>query len=330
MANMLPPFVPPSARVPSESLPLITEFVIERGAHVSAAAQGVATPPRAWTSEDETELPSIEEFLMARAESAAGSSNGASAGAAPAASDVESHVEPAGAAAESEAMAGARPENEPAVGITPGELERDEGEPIPPAETEVILPAVSADASEVKESAPPGARFNDEAGSAEAEAPGITVSEAWQASAVSPAVAGEEASARAHELEHGSPEHAETEHAETEHDEWGDEAPASTGAAAASPAGDVAWVSEERDAFDWQGVSNIAAGPDETRRAEEAWSGTEWEPRRNPEHEQVATALVQLARRVRAGEVKVELPANATVEASLAAVLAALLAEEER
>ena len=320
MANMLPPFVPPSARVPSESLPLITEFVIERGAHVSTAEQAIATPPRAWTSEDETELPSIEEFLMTRAESArVAGSNGATREA-QRAPEVQSHAEPERVTPEAAVESSTRPEGEPAGGITPDALEHEEGEPVPPAETEIILPPISADASEVKESTPPGARFNDEAADARDEAPGITMSEAWAASAVSPAVAGEEAVERA----------GAAERAASEHDEWGEmPAEAASGTAPAQPA-DTAWVSEERDSFDWNGVGTIAAGPDETRRAEEAWSGTEWEPRRNPENEQVATALVQLARRVRAGEVKVELPANATVEASLAAVLAALLAEEER
>jgi len=322
LANMLPPFVPPSARVPSESLPLITEFVIERGAHVSAAAQAIATPPRAWTSEDQTELPSIEEFLMARAESApVAGGNGTQPEAQQPTPEAESpHAEAEAASTEGPVESGLRPDDEPASGITPDALEREEGEPVPPAETEIILSPVSVDASEVKESTPPGARFNEEAADAQAEAPGITMSEAWAASAVSPAVAGEEAAERAEAADHSGPEH----------DEWGEmSSEPAKGTAPAQPA-DAAWVSEERDAFDWNGVGTIAAGPDETRRAEEAWSGTEWEPRRNPEHEQVATALVQLARRVRAGEVKVELPANATVEASLAAVLAALLAEEER
>lgn len=62
MAGMLPPFVPPSARVASENLPLITEFVIDRVEHsfessfslsheADAEAGGVAT------------LPSIDEFV---------------------------------------------------------------------------------------------------------------------------------------------------------------------------------------------------------------------------------------------------------------------------
>lgn len=62
---MLPPFVPPSARIANENLPLITEFVIDRVEHsfgslfsVSGAtdAGGVAT------------LPSIDEFVRAQPE----------------------------------------------------------------------------------------------------------------------------------------------------------------------------------------------------------------------------------------------------------------------
>jgi hypothetical protein len=304
---MLPPFVPPSARVPAESLPLITEFVIDRSEHASATATIAApepeiahpaapesTQPRTWTNEDVSALPSIDEFLMERP-----AATGAEHAAAPTA---ESHGE-----ADTEAM---RSADVPAAGIAPAELEREEGEPIPAAQSEIILPEHSHDASEVKESVPPGARFNDEAGGAEAEAPGVTMEEAWEASAVSPAVAGQESAQRAHE-----------------HDEWGTTAEAGT-AAPTEP--DAQWVAEERDAYDWRSVGTIAAGPDEARRASEAWEGTEWEPRRSPEQEQLATALVQLARRVRAGELRPDVPANATIEASLAALLAALLANGGR
>lgn len=60
MAGMLPPFIPPSARAPSENLPLITEFVIDRVEHSFGSSfsvgggveeGGVAT------------LPSIQEFV---------------------------------------------------------------------------------------------------------------------------------------------------------------------------------------------------------------------------------------------------------------------------
>jgi hypothetical protein len=64
---MLPPFVPPSARVASERLPLITQFVIDRVEHsfessfsFGGAEGGVAT------------LPSIDEFVRSPAESGAG------------------------------------------------------------------------------------------------------------------------------------------------------------------------------------------------------------------------------------------------------------------
>lgn len=323
---MLPPFVPPSARVPSESLPLITEFVVERGAHApaTAAAQAVAILPRAWTSEDAAELPSIDEFLVERAAAVEhhAAAPAPEAHPEPPRREAAEH-EPVHAEAASTVEPGPRPEDQPAAGVAPEALERDEGEPIPPAPAEIILPPVGADAAEVKESTPPGAHFNDAAADAQTEAPGRTLGEAWEASAAPAAPAAEEGGAQAPAAEAAA-------HSETAQDEWGEvpAEPAVPTAAAGAP--EAAWVAEERDAFDWQGVGSIAVGPDEARRAEEAWSGTDWEPRRHPEHEQVATALVQLARRVRAGEVKVELPGNATVEASLAAVLAALLAGEER
>lgn len=287
---MLPPFVPPSARVPSESLPLITEFVIERGAYAPAIS-----PPERSAEEEVASLPSIDEFLIVRSVAEQRSA--------------EAEAPEARALSESEAPEPVlRSPDEHASGVMPAALEREEGEPTPPAQTEIILPPISPYAAEVKESTPPGARFNDEAGDAEAEAPGITKAEAWEASAVSPAVAAQQAA---------------------EVDAWEDAAeplePPST-----SGATEAAWVAEERDAYNWDAVGTLAAGPDDARRAEEAWSGTEWEPRRKPENEQVATALVQLARRVRAGEVKVDLPRNATVEASLAAVLTALLTQTEQ
>ncbi|HXF24681.1 MAG TPA: hypothetical protein VN602_09175 [Gemmatimonadaceae bacterium] len=64
---MLPPFVPPAARVSSETLPLITEFVVDRIEHsfessfnLSAGSGAVATAT----------LPSIDEFVLHEPESA--------------------------------------------------------------------------------------------------------------------------------------------------------------------------------------------------------------------------------------------------------------------
>lgn len=67
MAGMLPPFVPPAARVSSETLPLITEFVVDRIEHsfessfnLSGGSGAVATAT----------LPSIDEFVLHEPESA--------------------------------------------------------------------------------------------------------------------------------------------------------------------------------------------------------------------------------------------------------------------
>ena len=64
---MLPPFVPPAARVSSETLPLITEFVVDRIEHsfessfnLSGGSGAVATAT----------LPSIDEFVLHEPESA--------------------------------------------------------------------------------------------------------------------------------------------------------------------------------------------------------------------------------------------------------------------
>ena len=64
MAGMLPPFVPPSVRIASESLPLITEFVVDR----VERSFGNPSPNFAsfGSSQDSTvaTLPSIDEFIV--------------------------------------------------------------------------------------------------------------------------------------------------------------------------------------------------------------------------------------------------------------------------
>ena len=67
MAGMLPPFVPPTARVSNETLPLITEFVVDRveqsfesSFSLSGGSGAVATAT----------LPSIDEFVRDELESA--------------------------------------------------------------------------------------------------------------------------------------------------------------------------------------------------------------------------------------------------------------------
>ncbi len=68
MAGMLPPFVPPSARVSTEPLPLITEFVLDRGEQPVEQSFTVEQwePPEPASFETEATLPSIDEFLLER------------------------------------------------------------------------------------------------------------------------------------------------------------------------------------------------------------------------------------------------------------------------
>jgi hypothetical protein len=167
------------------------------------------------------------------------------------------------------------------------------------AQDELAIPA--------SEETPPGAVFNDESGKAEVSTPGVTAAEAWTASSMSAAAAGAESVA-----EGGATE------------EPAAPAPTATGAPAEE------WVADERDAFDWQRMAGLAASPDEARRAADDWAATSWDRGHRSEQEHVAAALVQIARRIRAGELKVEVAQQATAEASLAAVLAALLADGDR
>lgn len=295
---MLPPFVPPSARVPKEPLPLITEFVIERTESVAVAEPPEApqpaeasAPPRAWTSDSEIPLPSIDEFVIRRSES----ERPVAAAAAPVPPEIEPEPEAPAASATSEAAPEARSE--------PSGAEQGEGAPAQEAPTEVEAALATSVQDEpalpAAEETPPGAVFNDESGKVEASTPGVSAEEAWAASSMSAAALGAES------VEQPTP-----------------------AAAPGAPAEE--WVADERDAFDWQRMSGLAASPDEARRAADDWAATSWDRGHKSEHEHVAAALVQIARRIRAGELKVEVPQQATAEASLAAVLAALLADSDR
>lgn len=296
---MLPPFVPPSARVPKEPLPLITEFVIERTASVAVAeppeafeaveAVEASASPRAWTSESEVPLPSIDEFVIRRSESEG------RVAAEPAPVPPELPQEPARAEAAEERMAGETTAKAPA--------EAAEEEAPTEADATLAMSAQDETAIPAAEETPPGAVFNDESGNVEGSTPGVSTVEAWTASSMSAAAGGAESA------EHATP-------------------PAAPAAAVGAPAED--WVADERDAFDWQRVSGLASSPDEARRAADDWAATSWDRGHKSEHEHVAAALVQIARRIRAGELKVEVPQQATAEASLAAVLAALLADGDR
>jgi hypothetical protein len=89
------------------------------------------------------------------------------------------------------------------------------------------------------------------------------------------------------------------------------------------------WVDEERNAFDWQSVAQLAPAVDEERRAAEEWQRTEWDSPATTGAEHVASVLVQVARLVRSGELRVDASRGMSTEAALAAVLAALLSDPD-
>jgi hypothetical protein len=87
------------------------------------------------------------------------------------------------------------------------------------------------------------------------------------------------------------------------------------------------WVAEERDAFDWKGVANLAVPPAEAQRAAEEWSATEWDRSSGSLQDHVAGLLSQVSRRVRSGELEVQGSKQMGPEAALVAALAAMLGE---
>ncbi|HUR92699.1 MAG TPA: hypothetical protein VMY38_08515, partial [Gemmatimonadaceae bacterium] len=90
-----------------------------------------------------------------------------------------------------------------------------------------------------------------------------------------------------------------------------------------------AWILEEWEQYDWRKAATLTADPDIVA-AQHAWDDLDWEDdargegrRRQPE--MVATILEAIARRIRAGELRVGGGPGMTDEAALTAVLAALL-----
>lgn len=100
-------------------------------------------------------------------------------------------------------------------------------------------------------------------------------------------------------------------------------------AGAEEPAG---WVAEERDSFDWNAVAQLAAQAeplteDEAARAEAEWLATDWGAIDKSSNEQVASILMKLAKRIKAGQLEVDVQKQATTEAALISVLSALLSK---
>jgi hypothetical protein len=97
----------------------------------------------------------------------------------------------------------------------------------------------------------------------------------------------------------------------------------------AVPPGSEPWATGEWQRYDWRAAA--ALGAEERARAAEAWADLEWEgearSRAKQRNSEIAAALEELARRIRAGELHVHGHAGMTEEAAAAAALAALLAK---
>lgn len=91
-----------------------------------------------------------------------------------------------------------------------------------------------------------------------------------------------------------------------------------------------AWILEEWEQYDWKKAAALTTDPN-VAAAQQAWGDLDWdagagesESRQRPP-EIVASILEGIARRIRAGDVRVSGSAGMTDEAALTAVLAALL-----
>ncbi|CAN5290696.1 hypothetical protein BH23GEM2_BH23GEM2_21750 [soil metagenome] len=89
------------------------------------------------------------------------------------------------------------------------------------------------------------------------------------------------------------------------------------------------WATGEWQRYDWRAAA--ALGAEERARASQAWADLDWEgearSRATQRNSEIAAALEELARRVRAGELRVHGHAGMSEEAAAAAALAALLAK---
>lgn len=89
------------------------------------------------------------------------------------------------------------------------------------------------------------------------------------------------------------------------------------------------WTRDELQGFDWGSAGRLGSAPPDA--AAQAWATTEWdEPGgsrqvRQSAAEALARALDQIARRIRAGELRVPGPETVKDDAAVAATLAALL-----
>lgn len=104
---------------------------------------------------------------------------------------------------------------------------------------------------------------------------------------------------------------------------------------------DEGWAISEWQSYDWSGLAALGHSSADRSPADERWNANAWEagdpfgdedPRgevllsgRNTSADEVASALVGIARRIRSGELSIDQFRGTPPEAALAAALAALL-----
>jgi hypothetical protein len=110
----------------------------------------------------------------------------------------------------------------------------------------------------------------------------------------------------------------------------GSQAPDHTAAQADSRHEEGGWIEDDWQRYDWRAAAALGEGP-ETEASTE-WAKTDWEvsapvtrERRPSAAEAVASALDQIAQRIREGELAVPAPDTLSNPAAIAASLAALL-----
>lgn len=103
--------------------------------------------------------------------------------------------------------------------------------------------------------------------------------------------------------------------------------------AARTEADTEGWVAADWQSYDWSGLASLGAPEPEAAAAHAAWSTTNWDAGRagstdraiHLREDEVASALDELARRIRSGELSLHQFRGSPPEAALAAAFASLL-----
>ncbi|MDP9177053.1 MAG: hypothetical protein M3O61_05185 [Gemmatimonadota bacterium] len=93
------------------------------------------------------------------------------------------------------------------------------------------------------------------------------------------------------------------------------------------------WAEGDWQSFDWSGLASLGAPAPEAAEAHAAWSATNWDAGRHApadtsthlREDEVAAGLVEIARRIRSGELSLHQFRGSPPEAAIAAAFASLL-----